>query len=322
MKRLIPLFLFILLALPAHAQAPQLSFDQWLRMFQQQAIARGIRPQTAYTALSNVYLDEGIIEKDQTQPEHTVTAVDYWKRVVSERRITRGKTFLNANRELLKRVSDSYGVEPKYIVALLGVESDYGDLQGHNSIIQSLATLAYEGRRADFFANELFNALRIVDAGHVLRAEDLTGSWAGAMGYCQFMPTSFFKYGQDFDGDGRIDIWNSVDDAAASTANYLHANGWVPGQGWGRRVTMTKPIDENLAGLKTALSFKEWAGMGVRLASGKALPKSDMRVSLVVPDGGEGAAFLVGSNFNVIMQWNRSTYFATSVGLLADAVGK
>jgi membrane-bound lytic murein transglycosylase B len=318
MKRLFLILAIVLM--PFSATANTVSFNAWLSQFQQEAIGRGIRPETVYHATGNIYFDEGIIEKDQKQPESTITAEQYWKRVINERRIQRGRAFMNTNRELLTQIGDAYGVQPRYIVALLGVESDYGDVQGKTGIIGALATLAYDGRRASYFREELVQALKIIDQGHV-QAENMTGSWAGAMGYCQFMPTSFFKFAQDFDGDGRIDIWNSVADAAASAANYLRSNGWRNGEGWGRRVKLTKPIADSLVGREVARPMSDWARMGVRASNGKGLPHSSMRASLILPDGQGGPAFLVYNNFNVIMQWNRSTYFATSVGMIADKLG-
>lgn len=319
MKRLILFLAFLFLASPL--QAASISFQAWINDFQREAIERGIRPETVYHALTNIYPDDAILEKDQQQPENTVTAADYWKRVVNPRRIARGREFMRVNHEMLSRIADMYGVQPRFIVALLGVESDYGDLQGTTNIIEALATLAYDGRRADFFKEELVNALRIIDQGHV-RAEEMTGSWAGAMGYCQFMPSSFFKFAQDFDGDGRIDIWHSAADAAASAANYLRESGWKSGDSWGRKVRLTKPVPDSMLGLKVAHTISDWRKMGIVAATGKKLPKSAKLASLIVPDGGEGAAFLVYNNFNVIMRWNRSTYFATSVGMIADKLGE
>lgn len=313
------IFFMLLMAMPAWAN-PQ-SFAPWLADLQRDAINRGIRAQTVYAATTNIYMDEGILEMDQKQPEKTITAEQYWDKVINERRISRGRAFMRANAETLNRAAEIYGVQPRFIVALLGVESDYGDLQGSTNILQALATLAYDGRRADFFREEFFNALKIIDQGNV-SPSNMVGSWAGAMGYCQFMPSSFLKYGQDFDGDGKIDIWDSPADAIASTANYLRMNGWRGGEGWGVRVRLTKPVPDSMVGREVARSYKEWAALGVKYSSGKSLPHSKQLASLIMPDGQGGSAFLVSSNFNVIMQWNRSTFFATSVGMIADKLGR
>jgi membrane-bound lytic murein transglycosylase B len=315
----------ILFLLPLFFTAPlyanSVGYSTWLSEFQQEAISRGVRPVTVYDAMRNVYPDEGILEKDKSQPEKKITAEEYWDKVVNERRIQRGKAFMRANRETLRRAGEIYGVQPRFIVALLGVESDYGDLQGSTNVISALATLAYDGRRAQFFREELINALRIIDQGHI-RAGEMVGSWAGAMGYCQFMPTSFLKFAQDFNGDGDMDIWSSIPDVIASTANYLRQSGWKSNESWGRAVRLKQPIPDDLVGLKVSRPISVWAKMGVTASNGKKLPASNILASLVLPDGQEGgSAFLVYNNFNVIMTWNRSTYFATSVGMIADRLG-
>lgn len=317
MKKLFLTCLFIFITTLAHAA--EMPFETWLSGIAQEATQRGIRPVTVHYALSNIQLDADVIEKDQKQPEKTITAEQYWKKVISPLRIQQAKSFYASNRSMLHDVGETYGVQPRFIVALLAIESSFGEVQGTNNIIQSLATLAYEGRRADYFKEELFAALRIIDQGHI-RFEDMTGSWAGAMGWCQFMPSNFFKFAQDFDNDGREDIWNSAADAAASAANYLRMNGWQRDATWGRRVKVIGAFPEEWVGLKTSKPVSEWAKLGVRLPNGKKLPASNQPASLVQPDGADGASFLVYNNFNVIMNWNRSTYFATAVGMIADQV--
>lgn len=319
MKRIVLSFFFILFALPIHAAS--VDFSTWIELTIKEAIQHGIRPQTAYLALSNVTFDESVLEKDQKQPEKTITANDYYERVINDLRIQRARNFLATNRVMLNQIGEQYGVQPRFIVALLAVESDLGEVQGSYEIIQSLATLAYDGRRSEYFKGELFNALKIIDKGHV-RMEDMTGSWAGAMGWCQFMPTSFLKYAQDFNADGITDIWNTPADAAASAANYLRENGWKADETWGRKVRLVKPIAEEYIGPKVKRPVSDWQAMGVRTVAGKALPGGSMEASLVMPDGPDGVAFLVYNNFHVIMRWNRSTYFATSVGMIADSLGR
>lgn len=313
------IFAFILLAGAVPAKAEE--FSTWVDALIKEAIQHGVRPQTAYNALSIVNYDASVIEKDRKQPENNSTIIEYWKKIITSQRIERAKSFYSANRVMLNQVGDTYGVNPRYIVALLSIESQFGDVQGDSNIIQSLATLAYEGRRAEFFKSELFNALKIIDKGHI-RQEDMIGSWAGAMGWCQFMPSSFLKYGIDFDGDGRVDIWNTAADAAASTANYLHQSGWRNDETWGRQVRLTRPITEEFLGRDVRRPISEWTDMGVKTMQGKALPdKKNLEASLIMPDGAEGTAFLVYNNFNVIMQWNKSSYFATSIGIIADKLG-
>ena len=247
-----------------------------------------------------------------------MTFAEYRKRIVSPDRISRGRALYRQHRALLTDIEARTGVAGQYIVALWGVESSFGANTGGHKVIPSLATLAYDGRRADFFRKELIAALQIIDAGHV-RAGDMTGSWAGAMGQVQFMPTSFLALAVDGDGDGRADIWGSQADALASAANYLRTRGWQAGERWGRAVVLPAGFDTELLGRDKKRPLHEWQAMGVRLPGGGALPPSDMSAGIVVP-GDDGQAFLVYANYDVLMDWNRSLYFATSVGLLADAI--
>ncbi len=200
-----------------------------------------------------------------------------------------------------------------FIVALWGIESNFGENMGEYDVITSLVTLAYEGRRADFFKNELLQALTIVQEEH-RPADSLKGSWAGAMGQCQFMPSTYRKFAADYNGDAIKDIWNNTGDVFESIANYLLAEGWVPGEGWGKRVTVIGPIDAALIGVDAQKSAAEWGDLGVRGAP----EKPNGMYSLVQPDGPGGSSYLVTENFRVLMRWNRSTYFATAVGLFAD----
>lgn len=309
------LFFLCLWHIPAQAAV---EFSLWIDNTIKEAVVHGVRPETAYNELSKVTFDEGVIEKEEKQPEKTLTAEAYWEKMLTSRRIERAKSFYAANSVVLHQIGDAYGVHPRYLVALLSMESEFGQVQGDNLIIPSLASLAYASKRGDFFKSELFAALKILDKRHIT-AEEMVGSWAGAMGWCQFMPSTFLKYGQDFDGDGRIDIWSSVADAAASAANYLHEIGWRNHESWGRRVRLTKPISDEYVGRDIKRKISEWTAMGVRNVQGRKISeKQDMEASLILPDGAEGAAFLVYNNFDVIMQWNKSTYFATTIGMLAD----
>ncbi|MBY0428574.1 MAG: lytic murein transglycosylase [Alphaproteobacteria bacterium] len=314
------IFAFVLVlgtASLAHAE----EFSTWIDGLIKEAIQHGVRPQTAYNALSAVNYDESVVEKDKKQPESTITAPEYWKKIVTSQRIERAKSFYNANHVMLNQIGDTYGVQPRFIVALLSVESQFGEVQGDSNIIQSLASLVYAGHRPEFFKTELFNALKIIQAGHI-RQEDMVGSWAGAMGWCQFMPSSFLKYGVDGDGDGRIDIWDTPADAVASAANYLHQSGWRADETWGRQVRLTTPIASEYLGREVKRPMSEWSAMGIKTMQGKPLPeKKNLEASLIMPDGMEGTAFLVYNNFDVIMQWNKSSYFATSIGMIADKLG-
>ena len=311
-------FFIIVLLMGVVPNAKAEEFSTWIDALIKEAIQNGVRPQTAYNALSIVTYDPSVIEKDKKQPENNITINEYWKKIITPQRIQRAKNFYSANRVMLNQVGDTYGVNPRYIVALLSIESQFGEVQGNTNIIQSLASLAYEGRRRDFFKSELFNALKIIDKRHITQ-EEMVGSWAGAMGWCQFMPSSFLKFGVDFDGDGRINIWSSATDAAASAANYLQQSGWNNDETWGRQVRLTSPIAKEYLGREVKRPISEWKEMGIKTLQGKALPdKKNLEASLIMPDGEEGTAFLVYNNFDVIMQWNKSSYFATSIGIIAD----
>lgn len=204
-------------------------------------------------------------------------------------------------------------------MALWGLETSYGAYTGGFSVIQALATLAYDERRSTYFRGELIQALKIVDAGHI-KAEEMQGSWAGAMGQCQFMPSSFSNHAMDGDGDGRIDIWNSIPDVLTSAANYLHEAGWETGYTWGRTVQVPETLNQDLLGLDTRMLLQEWADLGVKRARGAPLPTVDIEASLIQPDGAGGDAWLVYHNFRVILKWNRSNAFAVAVGTLADSL--
>ncbi len=204
-------------------------------------------------------------------------------------------------------------------MALWGIETNYGEHSGSFPVIQSLVTLAYDERRGPYFRRELFDALRVLDAGHI-PLERMKGSWAGAMGQCQFMPSSFRRFAVDAEGNHRIDIWDSVPDVLASTANYLASAGWKDDQTWGRPVRLPKNFDFSLAGLDTRLPLSRWQALGVRRSNGRALPRRNLEASLIAPEGPEGPAYLVYDNFRVLLAWNRSKSFAVAVGTLADRV--
>jgi len=248
-----------------------------------------------------------------------MTFAQYKDRIVSAQRINQGRHEFRKHRAILDRVGAAYGVQPQYIVALWGIESNFGSNTGGFDVIDSLATLAYEGRRAEFFTDELIKALKIIDAGHI-SAANMKGSWAGAMGQSQFMPSSFLNFAQDFNGDNKKDIWGTHADVFASAANYLARSGWAGDERWGRLVSVPSSIPESAMERTNKKPLSEWARLGVTLPNGAPLPMADMRAGLVAPDGMNGPKYLTYGNYDVIMKWNRSTYFATSVGLLADAI--
>jgi membrane-bound lytic murein transglycosylase B len=292
----------------------------WLDALRAEALQRGIGAETLDAALRDIKPIPRVIELDRRQPEGRMTFAEYLKIVAPPSRVQRGRSLLAQHKALLDEVSATYGVPASVIVALWGVESDYGRRTGGFSVIGDLATLAYDGRRGAYFRRELLDALQILNEGHITPAL-MTGSWAGAMGQSQFMPSSFLSRAVDHDGDGRRDIWTTYADVFASAANYLKRAGWRQGQRWGRRITLPADFDAALIDLNVAKSLGEWQALGVRNAKGQALPNASLDASLVAPDGPDGPAFLIYHNFRVLLTWNRSTYFGTAVGLLSDQIG-
>ncbi|MGB4106722.1 MAG: lytic murein transglycosylase [Alphaproteobacteria bacterium] len=321
MKRLALLITGILLFSPVPAFADD-DFDTWLRDFAQEAVDKGISVQTVEQALSGVQPIEQVLRLDRKQPESTITFADYRQNVVTPDRVKKGKELYNRNRQLLDGIAEKYGVPAPYIIALWGIETSYGENTGNFHVIPALVTLAYDGRRSGYFKGELVNALRILDEGHISIA-DMRGSWAGAMGQNQFMPSSFLSYSADGDGDGKRDIWKSLPDVFSSTARYLNESGWRPDQKWGREISLPNSIPESFTGLDNTRFVSEWKEMGVFLASGQPLPVTERtKAAIVLPDGPSGPAFLIYDNYRVLMRWNKSLYFATSVGLLADRIAQ
>jgi membrane-bound lytic murein transglycosylase B len=307
------------LSLHGRATAQPASFDGWLAQFRQEAAAEGISAATLDKALDGVQPIPRVIELDRRQPEGRLTFREYNQRVLSPTRVERGRHLLREHRALLERVAAEYGVQPRFIVALWGIESTYGTFTGEYPVIGALATLAYDGRRASFFRKELLQALRIVDQGDVEPAQ-MMGSWAGAMGQSQFMPSSYLAHAVDYDGDGHRDIWTSPPDVFASIAHYLAKAGWNDRHTWGRQVQLSDHLAEEAAGLEVVKPLPEWHALGVRRSNGDDLPMVALDASLLRTDDGQGPAYLVYNNFRVLMAWNRSTYFALTVGELADLI--
>jgi membrane-bound lytic murein transglycosylase B len=304
---------------PGLARAAEGEFYAFLAGVRRDATAQGIRAATVDGALRSAQFLPHVVELDRKQPEQVLTFSEYLDKVVTPQRKEDARRELAANRPLLDGIWRRYGVEPQIVVALWGLESDFGKITGNYSVISALATLAYDGRRSSYFRSELIAALRILDQGHI-RAEAMTGSWAGAMGQCQFMPSSFLSYAVDYDGDGRRDIWNDRADVLASIANYIGRLGWRGGESWGREVLVPPGLDPSFAGLEARRPTGEWGRLGVRSVDSSPLASRESEASLVLPDGVNGPALLVYDNFRVIMKWNKSTYFAASVGYLADSM--
>lgn len=297
-------------------------FGAWLAAFYEEALRSGISAQTLEEALGDVKPIPRVIELDRKQPEGRMSFRQYYARVISPARIEKGREMLHRHRDLLTRVGNHYGVPPQYIVALWGIETSYGENTGGFQVIPALATLAYDGRRSEFFRGELLSALKIIEAGHI-DAAGMKGSWAGAMGQNQFMPSSFHAFAVDGDGDGTRNIWTSLPDVFSSTANYLSKSGWQEDWKWGRAVILPQDFPESLIGLDAGKTLAEWRRTGIKMADGTDLPETaGTKAWIVAPDGLAGPAFLVYDNYRVIMKWNKSTYFATSVGLLADQIAR
>ncbi|SQJ18962.1 Membrane-bound lytic murein transglycosylase B precursor [Serratia rubidaea] len=297
-------------------------FPAYVEQLKSQALAQGLSRKTVDSAFANVHFVDRVIKSDRNQLEKKITLDVYLQRVLSASKTRQGREMMRKYQPQLARATARYGVPERYIVALWAMESHFGKIQGKEYVVSALATLAFEGRREAFFRKQLMAALLIIEQGHVT-AGQLTGSWAGAMGQSQFMPSSFLTYGADGDGDGRIDIWNNVDDVFASTANYLSTEGWQAGSSWGREVKLPAGFSAADLGLKTrGRTVNQWAAMGVTQPDGAALPNATLRSWVITPDDAQGRAFLVYDNFRTIMHWNRSYYFAISVGMMADAVGQ
>lgn len=292
-------------------------FNAWLVKLRADAIVAGIRTSTLDEVLEDVQYLPRVVELDRKQPEFSLTFAQYLAKVVTDGRVSRGKKRLQEHKTYLNSVARQYKVPSRFIVALWGIETDYGNLTGGFSVISALSTMAFDGRRPDFFRDELLRALRIIDEGHIRNA-DMTGSWAGAMGQCQFMPSSFLRFAVDADDDGHADIWRNPKDVMASVANYLHQSGWNDKITWGREVRLPKKFDASLVGLETRKTLRDWSRLGVRAADGKRLPAAPLKAALLQPDGPGQKAFLVYDNFDVILKWNRSFSFALAVGHLSD----
>ena len=309
----------LLLSSTAHADA---KFETWLKDFKKEAISKGISESVVNTAMSDVKPIARIIELDRKQPEGTMTFEKYQKRVITNARIQQGRRLYNEHRELLDKTAKKYGVPAQYIVALWGIETSYGNNTGGFDVVTALSTLAYDGRRSSYFRKELINALKILDEGHITH-DKMKGSWAGAMGQNQFMPSSFKSLAVDGNDDGKRDIWTSLPDVFASSANYLSKNGWIEDQKWGRRIKLPKNMSEKDIGLDIKHDLQTWKDKGVTLLGGEPIPVvAGMKASVVAPDGINGPTYLAYHNYRVIMRWNKSTYFATSVGILADAIAQ
>lgn len=314
------------------AQEPQVEFQDWLATLIAEARERGIREDIITAALSNVTPIPQVVKNDRNQAEFIETFEEYREKRVTPWRIETGRARLRENREILAQVSEHYGVEARFIVAFWGIETNFGGFTGGTDVVRALVTLAYDPRRAAYFRRELFSALEILNEGHIEHAQ-MKGSWAGAMGQSQFMPSSFQKFAQDFDGDGKRDIWNTKADVFASIANYLKAAQWRDDQTWGREVRLPSdyfakaeqwrqpPTEYSCSVLRhhtIQMPLRDWQAAGVRRSDGSDLPSNDFMASIVLPDGEGGRAFITYDNFRSILSYNCANNYALSIGHLAD----
>lgn len=319
----VTLSLSLTLALPLQAQdqdpdeVRSQSFADWLAELREEARGLGVSDATL-AALDDVQPLERVLELDNSQPEFVQTFTRYIDLRVTPGQVSRGQALLDEHAELLRQVQNRYGVQPHYLAAFWAIESNFGRATGGFSVLEALATLAYDPRRADFFRRELLTALQILEAGHIA-PDSMSGSWAGAMGQLQFLPSVFQRFGVDGDGDGRVDIWNSLPDVFHSAANFLSNSGWEGDQRWGREVVLPEDFDYSQSGTGTRKPLSEWRDMGVRQLNGQPLPVvAGMEGSIILPAGANGPAFIAYANFRATMNYNPSTFYALTVGHLAD----
>ena len=314
--------------------AQERNFSTWLEGVRVEARQLGISKSVIQNALKNVRPVQRILERDRNQAEDKLTLAVYLNRVVSKRTIERGRYMARKHRDLLAQISKKYGVQGRVILAIWGIETRFGAVKANVPLIPSIATLAFDKRRSKYFRSQLIAILKMLDKGYI-EQENLLGSWAGAMGQPQFMPSSYLAYAQDFDGDGRRDIWKNTGDVLASIANYLAVHGWRPDKTWGRAVQLPEGLSARLGkftrraarGCRARTSepkrMSEWQAAGVRRIDGSDLPSRDLSAVLVIPDGPAGKeAFLVYRNYAAIMGYNCAHLYSVTVGILSDKIGK
>ncbi len=309
------------LAPAAPVETKTLSFDEWRNLLRSDAIAAGIDPALFDRAFAGLTPNPDVIAADSSQPEFTRPVWEYLDGALSPLRIAQGRTLRLQHRDTLKAIKKQYGVDREVLLAIWGLESNFGGNIGNHNVLRSLATLAYEGRRQVFWRSQLLAVLQILQHGDVT-PESLIGSWAGAMGQTQFMPTTYNEHAVDFDGDGKRDLWNSPADALASAAHYLQASGWQKGQPWGFEVQLPQDFDYTLADPEVRRSLVDWMALGLKPINPEIREDADdgAVATLLLPAGHRGPAFLLLSNFRSILKYNNSTSYALAIGLLSDAL--
>ncbi len=314
------IFCFYCFEVIAANPEPAAEFTKWKEGLRPQMLKQGASQQLVNEIIKSLKYIPRVIELDRRQPEGTMTHEEYLNKVIPETKVREARRQFTLNKDLLMQAEEKTGVKARFIVALWGKETHFGRITGNYHVPSALATLAFDGRRAAFFNKELMAATTILAEGHI-RLTEMKGSWAGAMGNCQFMPSSFLKFAVDANGDGKKDIWGDKQDIFTSIGNYLASSGWQKEGTWGRQVKLTKAFTEYELGNSNKHPLKDWQKAGVRRSDMSELPANDIQAYLIAPGGEKGRIYLVYHNFDVIMRWNRSHYFATGVGYLADRIG-
>ncbi|SDS59568.1 membrane-bound lytic murein transglycosylase B [Halopseudomonas litoralis] len=294
------------------------SFNQWRDAFRDQALAAGIEPKLFDRAFQEIEPDPAVLKADGSQPEFARPVWEYLDGALSTQRQATGRIMLARHAGVLQQIEERYGVDRHILVAIWGLESNFGSNMGNRSVIRSLATLAHQGRRSNFAQTQLLAALEILQRGDTT-VDDMTGSWAGAMGQTQFIPTTYNDHAVDFDGNGKRDIWHTEADALASAANYLRTSNWKTGTPWGTEVRLADGFDYALADMSIRKPLTEWSALGVTDALGRPLAANgDTDATLILPAGHRGPAFLIMNNFRSILRYNNSTSYALAISLLAE----
>jgi membrane-bound lytic murein transglycosylase B len=323
----------LLFSISALAEPAKVSFEQYVQQLKLEAQEQGFDEQLIASTFAKVNYHKRVVKADKSQPEVVETLDTYLPKRVPQWKINKARKLYKQHYQDLQKIGKEYGVQPRFIVALWGLETNFGKYTGGYSVISALTTLAYDGRREAFFKKQLWAAITILQQGHI-GVEQMKGSWAGAMGQNQFMPTSFLAYAVDYDGDGKKDIWTNKLDVFASMANYLRTEGWSDQLTWGRQVKLPDDFDTKLAIPKntgsrknwlkawaeTEKSLADWQVIGIRRTDGSDLPQVDVKAALVFPDDENGRVYLAYNNYKSLMHWNLSYYFVTSVGHLSDRI--
>lgn len=315
----------LMLSTAACAAAPETApseYGLFIDSLKKEMVGRGISQKTVDDVYKSSYAapNDSVVKIDRKQTEFVLTSSDYLNRVVNQKRVQTAQKHYKELYPVLKKIQDKYGVQPHYIIAFWAVETNFGQNFGGFQVVDVLTTLSYDKRRPKFFKEELYQALKIIDTWHIDHTK-MQGSWAGAMGHFQFMPSTFNAYAVDYNNDKTIDIWHSFEDASASAANYLSSIGWASNQEWGQEVSLPWNFDFSQSGRGKIKTVKEWKKQGIKTKGNKKLElPDDLKAAIIVPEGKKGNAYLVLNNFNKIMKWNRSENYALAIGTLADYI--